>query len=101
MCPEEIRYIRSWNGGFNKLTDVLFKIKVFKHTAIKKKRCKQKLIKSFCHSSLLFTSECSFAPMNIAICVSRRRRMFEEGDNVLSDVACVPRPSADPKMCPG
>lgn len=100
MCPEEIRYIRSWNDRFNKLTDVLFEIKKFKHTSLKKS-CKELLIKSICHFSLLFTSECSFAPMNIAICVSRRRRMFEEGDNVLSDVACVLRPSADPKMCPG
>lgn len=49
----------------------------------------------------IITSECSFAPISIAICVSRRRRMLEEGDNVLSDIACVLRPSADPKMCPG
>lgn len=27
--------------------------------------------------------------------------MLEEGDNVRSDIACVLRPSADPKMCPG
>lgn len=100
MCPEEIGYIRSWNGGFNKLTDVLFKIKVFKQKTFKNV-VNQMLIKFIGHFSLLFTSECSFAPINIAICVSRRRRMFEEGDNVLSDVACVLRPSADPKMWPG
>lgn len=80
------------------MTEFLFKIKVFKHTALKK-RCKTIII--YWSLLLLFTSECSFAPINIAICVSRRRRMFEEGDNVLSDVACVLRPSADPKMCPG
>lgn len=49
----------------------------------------------------IFTFKCSFVPISIAMCVSRRRRMFEDGDNVLSDVACVLRPSAGPKMCPG
>lgn len=50
---------------------------------------------------VIFTSQWSFAPMNNAMCVSRRRSKFEDGDNVLSDTASVLRSSAGPKMCPG
>lgn len=49
----------------------------------------------------IFTSECSLAPINNAMCVSKRRRIFEEGDSVLSDTASVLRSTADPSMCPG
>lgn len=38
---------------------------------------------------LLFIFECLFVLINIVICVSRWRRMFEEGDNVFLDVVCV------------